>query len=108
MQGLPDISLIDLFHLDDADLADSDAVKSYFDNAWNVALISQESEIISLRRHLTHHARFAGRHLADDGGKNGILSMRDALHFEVGIEQSLGNVTRRLAEGSFRLSQLRQ
>ena len=41
------MGLIDLFHLDDADLADSDAVKSYFDNAWNIALISQESEIIS-------------------------------------------------------------
>src|ERR1700746_715594 len=64
VQRLPDMRLVDFLHLDDADLAHSDAVKSNFDDAGNIALIAQKSEIVSLRRHLPHHARLARRHLA--------------------------------------------
>src|SRR4030095_1705521 len=105
-QSLPDMGLIDLFHLDHANLPHGDAVKGHLDDARDVTLISEKPQIVPFRCHLAHHARFAGRHLADDGGKDWILSVRDALHFEVGIEQSLRNVTRGLAEGSFRLPKL--
>src|SRR5215470_5354813 len=94
VQGLPHMSWIDLFHLDDADLTHSDAVKNYLDDPGDVALIPQEAEIISFRRHLPHHTRFTGRHLADDGREDWIFSVRDRFHFEIRIEQPFGNVTR--------------
>src|SRR5215467_10965801 len=74
-QRLPDMRLVYFFHLDDANLAHRDAVESDFDDAGNIALIAQKSEIVPLRRHLAHHARFARRHLADDRGKDWILAM---------------------------------
>src|SRR5262245_21567204 len=100
------MSWIDLLHLDDADLAHGDAVKSNLDDTWNVALVSQKSKIISFRRHLPHHTRFTGRHLANDRRKDWISSVRDRLHFEIRIEQSLGDVTSRLAEWSFGFQKL--
>jgi FKBP-type peptidyl-prolyl cis-trans isomerase 2 len=40
VQRLPDMRLVDFFHLDHADLAHRDAVKRDFDDAGNVALIA--------------------------------------------------------------------
>ncbi len=97
------MGLIDLFHLDHADLADGDAVKGDLDDARNIALVSKESKVVSFRRDLTHHARFAGWHLADNGGEDRVLSVCDAFHFEVRVEQPLGDVTRRLAEMGLRV-----
>ena len=37
-----------------------------FEDAGNIALVAQKAQIVSLRRHLTHDARFARWHLADD------------------------------------------
>ena len=73
------MGLIDLFHFDHADLADGDAVKGDLDDPWDVTLVPQESEIVSFSRHLTHDARFAGRHLADDRGEDRIF--RCVMHF---------------------------
>ena len=108
MQRLPDMRLVDLFHFDYANLPHGDAVKSDFDNAGNIALISKESQIISLRRNLAHDARLARRHLADDRRQDRVLTVGDAFHFEEWIEQALGDVTGRFAEGRFRLYELRR
>src|SRR5262245_53901720 len=100
------MSRIDLFHLDDADLTYSDAMKNYLNDAGDVALVPQESEIISFRRHLPHHARFAGRHLAYNRREDGIFSVGDSLDFEIRIEQPFGDIARRFAEWSFGLKEL--
>src|SRR5262245_52936521 len=92
---------IELFHLDDADLTHGDAMKNHLDDPGDVALVLQEAEIISFRRHLPHHARFAGRHLAYDRREDGIFSVRDSLDFEIRIEQPFGDIARRFAEWSF-------
>ena len=83
------MSLLDFLHSDNTDLPNCNTVKHNLDDAWNVTLVSKKSKIIALGRHLLHDARFAGRHLADDGGEDRTFSMSDALHFEIGIEQSL-------------------
>src|SRR5262249_43334139 len=95
------MSWIDLFHLDDADLTHGDAMKNHLDDARDVALVPQEAEIISFRRYLAHHARFAGRHLAYDRREDRVFSVRDRLHFEIRIEQPFGDIARRFAEWSF-------
>src|SRR5947207_14045456 len=96
------MSCMYFLHTNDANLANLDSMKSHFDDSWNIALFSQKSKVIPFSRNLPHHARLAGRHLADDRGKDRILSVCDALHFEIGVEQFLGDIAGGLTKRSLR------
>src|SRR5438046_8669663 len=92
VQRLPYMRLIDFLHSNDANLAHRDAMKSHFDDSWNIALVSQKSKVVAFSRNLPHHARLAGRHLPDDRGNDRLRSVCDALHFELGAQQVQGDI----------------